>query len=123
MSTRANVVFMQDDEQKAVIYKHWDGYPTGFGHELAEFLDGKKIVNGIRPDAKNIFNGMGCLAASVVAHFKEGPGDVYLDGKVSEWVDYTYVVQQDKETINIHVKEDGFTGTPNEFITHYAEEK
>ena len=45
-------------------YSQYDGYPTGHGAELAEFLSGGHIVNGIPlgKDAK-FFNGMGDLAA------------------------------------------------------------
>jgi hypothetical protein len=50
-----------------------DGYPDGHGQELADFLDGFKIVNGISTEDRDfpkVANGMGCLAAQVIAHFK-----------------------------------------------------
>ena len=60
-------------------YRQYDGYPTGHGAELAEFLSGGHIVNGIPlgKDAK-FFNGMGDLAAQLVAHFKQEAGGFYL---------------------------------------------
>ena len=64
-----------------VMYRQYDGYPTGHGDELAAFLKPFTIVNGLRgskgqPEA--IANGMGCLAAQIVAHFKKVPGELYL---------------------------------------------
>ncbi|WP_196300473.1 hypothetical protein, partial [Streptococcus pneumoniae] len=72
-----------DDEQQIVcMYRQFDGYPSGHGKELAEFLTGIKMVNGIsRDDEKQrIANGAGCLAAQIVEHFKRenGAGGIYL---------------------------------------------
>lgn len=66
--------------QKPVVnmYRQFDGYPEGHGAELAEFLSSGTMVNGIGVDQKLVFNGMGCLAASMVAHFKESPGGFYI---------------------------------------------
>jgi len=50
----------------------------GHGKELTDFLSNKLIVNGFSSDDVLAFNGMACLAASVVAHFKDGIGDIYL---------------------------------------------
>jgi hypothetical protein len=61
------------------MYRQMDGYPSGHGADLAEFLKGMKIVNGIgASNPKKIANGAGCLAAQLVAHFKDGPGSIYL---------------------------------------------
>ena len=61
------------------IYHHWDGYPEGLGVTLASYLDDKSIVNGLNPDNEDIvFNGIGCMAASIVAQLKDGPGNVYI---------------------------------------------
>jgi hypothetical protein len=48
------------------MYRQYDGYPTGHGAELAEFL------------LKTENNGMGCLAASMIAHFKQSIGGFYI---------------------------------------------
>ena len=67
--------------QKPVVnmYRQFDGYPTGHGAELAEFLSGGKMTNGLRLGEEGVFfNGMGCLAAQMVAHFKEEPGGFYI---------------------------------------------
>lgn len=62
------------------IYKHWDGYPDGFGDQLREIAAKYSIGNGIPGGGapENFANGMGCFAAFLVKELKEQPGDVYL---------------------------------------------
>ena len=61
------------------MYRQYDGYPTGHGAELAEFLNSGRLVNGLQGLGKERqFNGMGCLAAQLVANFKDGAGGFYL---------------------------------------------
>ena len=79
------------------MYRQMDGYPEGHGKELAEFLAGMKIVNGISMvDGPRIANGMGCLAAQVVAHFKTEPGHIYLmaPGTRDVWEEFIYKVSE-----------------------------
>ena len=78
MGTRSLTTIEADGNEFVCMYRQYDGYPTGHGAELAEFLTGPPLVNGIR-DKKPQFNGMGCLAAAVVAHFKTEPGNIYLE--------------------------------------------
>ena len=97
MSTRC-LTIMHDEEGKeiAVLYRHSDGYPEGHGQELSQFLAGKRIKNGIGQGdtSDNMFNGMHCLAAALVAHFKDGSGQYYLypAGTRDIWEDYRYWV-------------------------------
>jgi hypothetical protein len=62
-----------------VLYRQFDGYPEGHGLELARFLAGRPIVDGIGDDT-DVFNGMNNLAAAVVSHFCDPtkPGLFYL---------------------------------------------
>jgi hypothetical protein len=63
------------------MYRQYDGYPTGHGAELAEFLSTGRLVDGLaltKTVEEVVFNGMGCLAASLVANFKQSPGGFYL---------------------------------------------
>ena len=61
------------------MYKQYDGYPEGLGVELVEFMKGKEAVNGIPMDKiGKVFNGVGCLAAQLIAHFKKEEGSVYI---------------------------------------------
>ena len=78
------------------IYHHWDGYPEVLGVTLASYLNGYHVVNGLGRESDKLFNGMGCLAASLVAELKDGPGDVYIDPRESHsWIDYHYYIWGD----------------------------
>ena len=68
------------DKQMPIInmYRQFDGYPSGHGAELAEFLDGFRIVNGYSGDPVKTANGMSCLSAQLVANFKKESGGFYL---------------------------------------------
>ena len=94
MATRATVSIARREEgvsfsekpNKTIvdIYHHYDGYPEGLGVTLASYLDGKKITNGLGSrDDYSYFNGLGCLAASLVAELKDGR----LDYKYYVWGD------------------------------------
>ena len=75
------------------MYRQYDGYPTGHGAELAEFLSSGSMTNGLRLGAnERFFNGMGCLAAQMVANFKDGAGQFYLHPVVQQSCgqDYEY---------------------------------
>ena len=82
MGTRSLTTFIDNfnDEEIVVMYRQMDGYPEGHGVALLEFLQGMDIVNGL-PVGKSddsLANGMSCLAAQVISHFKQGAGDFYL---------------------------------------------
>ena len=121
------VSFSEEPNQTIVdIYHHWDGYPEGLGVTLASYLDGKKVVNGIgnKDNEDIIFNGLGCMAASIVAQLKDGPGNVYIEDRGSHaWIDYEYFIwgDTDKE-IWISIFEDSeciFVGKPKKLIHTY----
>ena len=79
------------------MYRQYDGYLSGHGAELAEFLQGFNIVNGIRLGTpKRTANGMGCLAAQLIAHFKDGIGNVYIYHPDAEdcGEEYTYTISK-----------------------------
>ena len=69
MGTRS-LTYVYDEMGNKItnMYRQFDGYPTGHGQELAEFLN---IVG-------DNHNGAGCLAAQLVAHFKKEPLHIYL---------------------------------------------
>jgi hypothetical protein len=60
------------------MYRQYDGYPTGHGAELADFLSGFEIVNGYGEVKPKLANGMGCLAAQLIANFKQSVGGFYI---------------------------------------------
>ena len=98
MSTSCLTVFKNESDQEiAVLYRHCDGYPKVHGRELAECLAGFKSVDGFSIDDtkdKKCANGVGCLTAQVVAYFKKGVGNFYLEpaGTRDIGEDYIYTV-------------------------------
>ena len=109
MGTRA-LTFVYDGDKPIVnLYRQYDGYPTGHGAELAQFLDGFKIVNGIGAEKTRIANGMGCLAAQVVAHFKDSVGGFYIHSVDSTECgqDYEYHVYQKDKELRVRVTDRG----------------
>ena len=92
MGTRATVHIYQGNVHLVSLYKQSDGYPAGLGVELAEFILGGELINGIFDSAngKTQFNGAGCFAAALIAKLKEGPGRLYVSTKDdSQEYDYT----------------------------------
>ena len=81
------------------LYRQYDGYPSGHGAELAEFLSPFNVGNGLGGDSTNYANGMGCLAAQLVAHFKDGAGQFYLEPVTATECgqDYEYHIYQNEE--------------------------
>jgi hypothetical protein len=106
------------------MYRQYDGYPSGMGLELAEFLNGGKVVNGIsflNGDDKLVFNGAGCLAAQLVAHFKDGAGGFYLHkpGQINCGEEYRYEVIVDadlNQPILLKVIEVGYMSSKGNYI-------
>ena len=81
MGTRCITRVFNDMNQEILcLYRQFDGYPEGHGKELSEYLEGNPITNGIGGSSKlgESFNGMECLAASLVAHFKSEVGNFYI---------------------------------------------
>ena len=72
MGTRSSTTIHDGDTPLVNIYRQYDGYPSGHGQELVDFLKGIEIVNGIGmgEPAKQQANGAGCLAAQIITHFK-----------------------------------------------------
>jgi len=93
MGTRSNTVVINNGVKILNLYRQYDGYPSGHGKELAAFLEPLTLVNGYGPDAVNQANGMGCLAAQLVANFKNGVGGFYIDNPYGICDnDYTYTI-------------------------------
>ena len=141
MSTRAQVRFATREEGvsfsehpervEVQVYKHYDGYPSGHPVDLAKFLNGFSVVNGLGQDTHKVANGLGCLAAQYVAAFKEGPGDIYIENPDAKHTDIeyvTYVWGDDGKSIWMSIfdvswndEEDKciFVGKPQELIDKY----
>ena len=68
-----------DKEYSINMYKQYDGYPKGYGVDLAQFLSRYTIVNGYSTkDDRQIANGVSCLVAQLVSNFKQGVGGIYI---------------------------------------------
>lgn len=104
MGTRSTTIILDDENKELVrIYRQHDGYPSGHGAELAK-LANRIVVNGFSFDmsAATHANGMGCLAAQIIAGLKSNDdgvsfqlGGIYVErpnGELNEWLDYVYVV-------------------------------
>jgi len=111
MGTRSLTTFIDDHtkEEIVVMYRQYDGYPEGHGRDLANFLNGMTVVNGI-PGGKRISqlaNGVSCLAAQIVSHFKKGVGDFYLHaGNTRDYgEEFVYTIYAKDNELNIKVED------------------
>lgn len=116
MGTSAKVTFVAETENKrggrirevgdpetrqkalSASYLQCDGYPSGWGADLAEFLNGIEMVNGLGATPYAVgerANGAGCLAAQWIAKAKTKVGGVYMvpvDDPNGWETDYAYRV-------------------------------
>ena len=122
-----------------LLYAQFDGYPEGHPMDTAEWLAGGTVVNGLRMDEKGLtFNGAGCLAAQLVAKYKDAPGGYYIhpmSHRGNCWENYTYdiIVKEDGTIEYIAYEVNGgygekrprfkkiFQGSPFEFIVKFKE--
>ena len=111
------------------IYHHWDGYPEGLGVTLGWYLSGRKIVNGISSAMNEnlVNNGMGCLAASLVAKLKDGPGNVSIIGPDESYgyIEFEYYIwgtEYKDIWISIFSDDDEciFVGKPTQLLERYG---
>jgi len=135
MATRATVSIARREEgvsfsekpNKTIvdIYHHYDGYPEGLGVKLASYLDDKTITNGCSGDSDDYFNGLGCMAASIVEYLKDGPGNVYIEDPERKhgWLDYEYFIWgDDHKDVWISIFDGDeciFVGKPRKLLSKY----
>ena len=115
------------------MYRQYDGYMSGHGAQLAEWLNQYTVVNGMGiDDIGSIANGMDCLAAQMFQHFKDGRGGIYCmhPDAYDIWEEYLYEIEEVDKEIFITISEtvrgyDGmhtiFHGTPEELLTKIGE--
>jgi hypothetical protein len=117
-----------------LVYRQYDGYPTGHPLETAEWLATGTVVNGLgMAEERLVFNGAGCLAAQLISKMKDGPGGTYIHNLESRgecWEDYLYdIIVTEDRTIeyvcydNNEDKTELFRGTPSDFVTKYKKEE
>lgn len=121
MGTRCLTYVYEGKTPLICLYRQFDGYPSGHGSELADFLNKIEIGNGIsgKREIGEFANGMGCLAAQLIAHFKKSVGGFYMFSVENGGggVDYEYHVYENK----IVVKDPDdvvFSGTLDDFAEY-----
>jgi hypothetical protein len=107
------------------MYYQYDGYPSGLGADIAKFLQPIDIVNGFSPGDESgiVANGMGCLAAQLIAHQKQGVGGVYIvhcNPGSDHWQDFEYHIYKKRVEVK-NPKNLMFSGSWEDF-RYFCEE-
>jgi hypothetical protein len=131
MGTRSLTYVFNDAKEPIVcMYRQFDGYPSGHGSELADFLNSGEVVNGLPMNAnKRLFNGMSCLAAQMVDEFKEESGGIYLHAPIlgrDDWQEYEYHVSDNRVIVYSGTFSEGnviFDGCWNKFADFCSAEE
>jgi hypothetical protein len=127
MGTRCVVTFIDRDLPIASVFHTYDGYPEGVGKDLAEFLAGVRIINGMTGcETLGAFaNGVACLAAQYIREVKTSVGGVYMINVNADQEEYNYNVSIIKSNITITVELEGrrpvFSGSPEMFLKYLEE--
>ena len=121
MGTRSLTVLQDNDGKEiAVLYRQMDGYPSGHGAELAKYLKPFTVVNGFGSGAKRgkVANGMSCLAAQLVAKFKQEVGGFYLypAGTRDCGEEYVYTVGVHAGQVHLECRTAGYGGEPGHLL-------
>lgn len=74
-------------------YRHSDGYPEGHGKEMADFLSGKRVVNGVGSefDKSSVFNRSGKMAVKLMAALGDS-AEVIPTGHSNYGEEYVYTL-------------------------------
>lgn len=108
-------------DQKIVcsFFRHSDGYPSGHGKDLADWLSDKGLKNGIGADfIKGVhFNRAGTMAVKLCNHIQDKSGcEIIHTGGKYDYIDYEYHIYFDKEfTIKVLDCGKEITKTAEEF--------
>jgi hypothetical protein len=112
MGTRARINIVDDGEIICSIYRQYDGYPEGLGKDIARFVGGITVVNGYGSNPVAQANGMGCLAAQLIGHLKQGKiGNVYMrdTSPESHGEEYCYTLSESNGRVMLRVNEGHMT--------------
>jgi hypothetical protein len=127
MGTRCLTFVYDNGEPILNLYRQFDGYPEGHGVDLANFLNSfEAITNGISMrETRKTANGMGCLAAQMVAHFKQSVGGYYIEpiSATDCGQDYEYHVYIDSVVVKNYNSEVIFSGTWKNLYKFCAKEE
>jgi len=81
-------------------YRGHDGYPSGHGCDLADWLSGKGLKNGIGNDfvKGTHFNRAGAMAIKLANYISDMTScELIPEGDTGDYIDYVYHVYFDKE--------------------------
>jgi hypothetical protein len=125
--TCCDTIVKENGKPICCLLRLYDGYPEGHGVELAEYLANIKLSNGIPIGVAihEFANGMGCLAAQIITHFKTKPGNFYMCC-LDNPSDYVYVVYEKRGKIHLRVTISGkkyYDGLPSKFRAFVEEKK
>lgn len=104
------------------MYRQFDGYPSGHGMELAEFIKSGKVVNGISlGDTQIVFNGAGCFAAQMISHFKgdeAGGFYIYANSVKDAGHEYEYhvIINYNTKEIKLICFEYGYINKAGDYV-------
>ena len=117
---------ISEENHLVSIYKQYDGYISGYGADLSEFLNKMNLVNGYdsTQETGGFANGMGCLSAQLITHFKEGIGGYYITNK-NDNQEYDYYIYRDDDKLKIkviHCDEELFDGTVLDFAQYVIDD-
>jgi hypothetical protein len=103
MGTRSKTSFIEKigDKRKHLVsvYQQYDGYIEGVGHEIANYILSKKIINGISLEQtmeKGYCNGFSCLIAQFIKDFKTDIGYLYIVNE-EDTQEYNYNIIFDRD--------------------------
>lgn len=147
MGTRALFkIYDERNKEICTIYVQHDGYPDGWGLDVANFLSSKEMVNGIPPEKYGkVFNGMEDLTAQLITWMKlrisrmhkelliqlkepvpkeeilAGSVYVYPPGTKNVWEEYVYHIYPKGDKIMIKAEDVFennviFEGTVQEYV-------
>lgn len=89
-------------------YRHSDGYPEGHGKDLNDWLNGKRLVNGVGSDfvPGRDFNRAGTMAVQLMHYIQEVSGcEVIPTGQTGHWEEFIYDVYFRDGTFEVQVTE------------------
>ena len=105
MGTRSIIHIHNGDLKSNIlvsIYHQFDEYFQGVGAELQGILTDFTIVNGISSNTpKKSANGMGCLAAQLIAILKDGIGNVYIVDSESSDEHFAYHIYLENDKLKL----------------------
>jgi hypothetical protein len=105
MGTRSTITINDENGKPLVnLYQQFDGYLSGVGADLKQAFGHTKIINGfgIHQQAGDYANGMGCLAAQIVAKFKPGLGGAYIV-PVGQCEEFNYTLSEENGLVMVSV--------------------